>query len=143
MFSASVSAPTYCSQCDFNFTDSFVSHIQTCHRSFVKILIKAPAKYFTQYSQVFAFREYLWVIIYTAPMQSYIRYLFETRFIVIWVLSHQGLNRDEDRRDTLSWTPCWTCPCPTTHNDYIMQQCTVDYIQDVTKTVSYYDLQKI
>lgn len=46
---------------------------------------------------------------------THTRYLFKARFIVIGVLCHQGLDGDEDRWDTLSWTPRWACPCPTRH----------------------------
>lgn len=40
------------------------------------------------------------------------KYLLKAWLIVVWVLCHQGLDRDEDRGDALSRAPGWPCPCP-------------------------------
>lgn len=50
-------------------------------------------------------------------------YLFKSGFVVIWVLCHQRLDGDEDRGDTLGWTPCWACPCPTNRDTHRSTNC--------------------
>lgn len=40
------------------------------------------------------------------------RYLFKARLVVVGILSHQGLDGDEDGRDALGRTPSWTSPRP-------------------------------
>lgn len=39
------------------------------------------------------------------------KYLLKAWLVVVRVLRHQGLDRDEDRGDALSRAPRWPCPC--------------------------------